>query len=386
VKLGRRSALLRYVVLGFVVAFVVFSLSFHSNEITIENFRYMLKFINLGDSAETPDGGVLTFDAIEGNKGMIFKGDLAVMNESGITVTGWDGEILLKSDFMFDHPKMVENGVNLFCYDIGGNDIKVFNSYSRVWSPEAPFEYPIYGLAASKKGGFAVITSSKGYRSAVYVYDSAFRLIYSRLFSDDYVDFVDISSNGNEFVTAAHFSDKGNLVTRISRFSTESENALNTQDFVGEIPLGVYYTENGFALMTSNALRLFDSDGNVAGTVDFSGRELLSGRIMDGKYALITYGLSGLSGGAQAVVYNLDGSVRFEKSFKTSLSDTAVCGEKLYALSPGVLSVTDVGTGEENIYSVPTSFSSLVRDGERVILFSENRAEYFEPKNFERQD
>ncbi len=385
IKLGRKVASLRYIVLAFVVAFAVYSLSFHSDEITIENFRYMLKFINLGEEAETPEGGVITFDGSAGNKGIIFKGDLAVMNESGLTITGWDSEILLKSDFMFDHPKMVQNGINLFCYDIGGNDIKVFNSYSRVWSPETPFAYPIYGLAASQKGGFAVITSEKGYRSAVHVYDSAFRLIYSRLFGDDYVNYLDINKDGNEFIAAAHFSEKGNLVTRISRFKTDAEEAVSTSTFVGEIPLGVYYTENGYALMTSEALRFFDNDGNTVGTIDFNGKELLSGRIY-GKYALVTYGLNGLSGGAQAVVYDLNGNTVLEKQFPSALSDTSIAGGKLYALSPGVLSETDVESGKEIIYSVPTSFTSIVRDDNRIILFSENRAEYFESKNFERQD
>lgn len=385
IKLGRKVAAIRYICLAFIVAFAVYSLSFHSDEISIENFRYMLKFINLGEEAETPDGGVITFDGSAGNKGIIFKGDLAVMNEIGLTITGWDGELLLKSDFMFDHPKMVENGINLFCFDIGGNDIKVFNSYSRVWSPEKTFEYPIYGLAASKKGGFAVITSEKGYRSAVHVYDNAFRLIYSRLFGDDYVDFVDINNNGNEFIVAAHFSEKGNLVTRISRFKTDAEDAISTSTFVGEIPLGVYYTETGYALMTSEALRFFDNDGNAVGIVEFKNKELLSGRIY-GKYALVTYGMNGLSGGAEAVVYDLNGNMILEKRFSTSLSDTTICGDKLYALSPGSLSEIDIGTEKEKVYSIPTSFSALVRDEERVILFSENRAEYFEAKNFERQD
>ena len=39
IKLGRKIATLRYIVLAFVVAFAVYSLSFHSDEITIENFR-----------------------------------------------------------------------------------------------------------------------------------------------------------------------------------------------------------------------------------------------------------------------------------------------------------------------------------------------------------
>lgn len=383
IKLARRTAFLRYTCLALVAAFAVYSFSFHSNELTLDNFRYMLKFINLGDEADTPTGSLIAFDGSAGNRGIVYKGDLAVLNESGLSITGWDGEILHKAAFTFDHPKMVENGINLFCYDIGGKDIRVFNSYSQVWSPETPFEYPIYWLSASKSGGFAVVSSAKSYRSAVYVYDSAFRIVYSRLFGDKYVDFVALSDSGNEFITAAHYSENGNLVTIVSRFRTDSEEVIFSEKFIGEIPLGIYYTSNGYCLMTSDALRFYNSDDTVNAKVSFENRELLSGKVFDEK-ALVCYGLDGLSGGTEAIIYRNDGSVEFSKRFDTSLSDSLICGNKLYTLSPGRLSIFEIGTESKEIYSVPTAYSSLVPDGERVILFSENQAEYFEASAFDK--
>ncbi len=374
--LGRRAAVLRFGLLIFVVLFAVYSFSFHSSEITIENFRYMLKFVNLGSDADAPIGNLLTYDANDSNKGLIFKGDLAVLNESGLTITGWDGEVLCKSSFNFDHPKMVENGINLFCFDIGGRDIKVFNSYSQIWSPEKQFEYPILWLSASKSGGFAVVSSAKGYRSAVYVYDGEFRLLYSRLFGDKYVDFVDISPDGKEFITAAHYSNKGNLVTQVSRFRVDTENAISTMEFVGEVPLGIEYTDDGYCVMTSDALRMFGADDSATGEVRFDSGELLSGRVF-GSRALVTYGLEGLSGGAEVVIYRPDGSVEYSKAFPTSLSDSIICGKRLFTLAPGVLTEINIETGEEKLHNIATSFSSLVADGDRLIIFSENRAEYF---------
>lgn len=381
-KLARRISFIRYSCLVLVAAFAVYSFSFHSDELTLDNFRYMLKFINLGEEADTPKGNLIAFDGSSGNRGIIYKGDLAVLNESGLSITGWDGEILHKTGISFDHPKMIENGINLFCYDIGGKDIRIFNSYSQVWSPETPFEYPIYWLSASKSGGFAVVSSAKSYRSAVYVYDSAFRLVYSRLFGDKYVDFVVLSDDGKEFITAAHHSENGNLVTIVSRFGTDSEEVLFSEKFIGEIPLGIYYTSSGYCLMTSDALRFYNGDDTVNATVGFENRKLLSGKVFDDR-ALVLYGLEGLSGGTEAVVYRNDGSVEFSKRFDTSLSDSLICGDSLYTVSPGRLSVFEIGSKSETVYSVPTAYSSLTPDGERVILLSENQAEYFYGDAFE---
>ena len=377
-KLGRRSAFIRYAIIILIVIFAIYFLSFHSNEITIENFRYMLKFINVNEEAETPVGTKIAFDGSSGNRGLAFKGDLAVLNESGLAVTGWDSEVILRESFSLDHPKITENGINLFCYDLGGKELRIFNSYSLL--SEIQFDYPIYWLAASKSGSFAAVSSAKGYRSAVYVYDKEFRLTYSRLLGDKYVDFVDISHDGEEFVTAAHYSEDGNIVTLATRVRIDSEDAVSQQKFIGEIPLGIYYTENGYCLMTSDKMRMFDGEDNIIGEVSFGDKDLLSGRIY-GERILVTYAMEGLSGGTEAIIYRLDGSVEYTHVFENSLSDSVIIGDTLYALSPGTLSECMIN-GDTILYDIPTSYSSLVSDENKLILFSENQAEVFTKESF----
>ena len=378
-KLARISALVRYICIILVVVFAIYSLSFHSSEITIENFRYMLKFINLGEEAETPVGNYIAFDGSSGNRGLAFKGDLAVLNESGLTVTGWDGEIILRESFSLDHPKITENGINLFCYDLGGKELRIFNSYSLI--SEISFDYPIYWFAAAEDGGFAVVSSAKGYRTAVYIYDKEFRLLYSWLLGDKYVDFVDISDDGKEIITAGHYSEGGNIVTLVTKVRVDSETAVSEQKFIGEIPLGIYYTDSGYCLMTSDSMRMFGSDDGITGEISFNGKDLLSGRIF-GNRALVTYGLEGLSGGTEAVIYRMDGSAEFTYTFGNSISDAVIIGDKLYCLSPGVITICDIVAGTAETYTVPTSYSSLIADGEKIILFSENQAEYFDSSTY----
>ncbi len=379
-KLARRTSIVRYVCMILIVLFAVYSFSFHSNEITMENFRYMMKFINLGDDAEAPKGTYIAFDGSEGNRGILFKGDLAVLNESGLTITGWDGEVLLRSSFSYDHPKMTENGTYLFCYDLGSKDLKVFNSYQQM--PNSPtFDYPIKWLAASTHGEFAVVSSAKSYRSAVFVYDSEYRIRYSQKFGDKYVDFVDISKEGNEFITAAHYSKGGNLITVVSKFKTDSEGPVFSEEFIGEMPLGIYYTDDGYCLMTTDKIRMFKSDDSVVGEIDLSAKDLISGRVF-GDRILATYGIESLSGGTEAVIYRLDGSVLYTESFDGSLSDAVICGNTLYAVSPGELMCCNLSENTKKIYRIPSSYSSVIADGESIILFSENQAEYFNPSDY----
>lgn len=378
-KLARKSAFIRYLCLVLVVLFAVYSLSFHSNEITIENFRYMLKFINLGDDAATPLGTSLAFDGSSGNRGLIYKGDLAILNENGLSVTGWDGEIILKETFSLDHPKIDQNETNLFCYDLGGKELKIFNSYSLL--NEISFDYPITGFASSKSGSFAVISSAKGYRSAIFIYDKQFLPIYTSYFGDKYAYFADISDDGKEFLAASQYSEGGNLVTKLSKFRIDQDGALFEEKFIGEIPLGIYYTENGYCLITDIGMRNYDNENNIVSKVLFENKKLLSAARLKNR-ALITYATEGLSGGTEIVIYHNDGSMEFSKKFDRSVSDVAICGDILYSLMPGELSVCDMVNGGDETFEILTSYSNLVEDGERVILFSENHAEYFEKENF----
>lgn len=376
-KLATRTAILKYILLVFLIVFAVYSFSFHGDDITIENFRYMLKFINLGDEAETPEGSILTFDASDGNRGMIFKGDLCVLNESGVAVTGWDGETLVKGSFGYDHPKMTENGINLFCYDLGGNELTVFNSYSQVYSQS--YDYPIYSVAASKSGAYAVISSEKGFRSAVYVYDQHFRETFKHTFGKLYSDFVAINDSGDRVMVLSHYSSEGNLCTDLSVFdcTSNSDDPVISMDFVGELPLGIYCTDSGFGVLTSSALRFFDNEGALLGQAEMGTKELLSAYVGRTGAALI-FGTEGLSGGNELCIYGTDGAQKAAYRFDSALSDVLVTSECVWAISPGELAKCRTDGSGADIYKVETAFNSLLSDEGKLILFSENEAHYFD--------
>lgn len=384
ISLARKTAVLRYACLILIVLLIVYSLSFRNDVITIDNFRYMLKFIDIKGDADAPKGTALSFDGSSGSKGLLYKGDLAVINDSGLTVVGWDGNILLRSSFSYDHPIIAENGINLFCCDMGSKEVRIYNSYSLIST--VTFDYPVLDLAVSQSGGFAVVGSSKGYRSAVFIYDKEFRLVFTRNVGDKYVDFADISANGKSFITAAHYSSDGQLTTLVSRFDTDvSDEPLETKEFIGEMPLGIYYTEGGYALLTDSALRRFDNDGNEISAVSFSGKKLLSGSLY-GERSLICYAKEGLSGGTVACVYNSDGSLAATREYPSALNAAVINGDRLYAVYPGRLCIADIAGGGNEVYSVPTSFCDIIPDGSNIILFSNNEADYFIPENFDKAE
>ena len=385
-KLARNAVICRYAVMIAIIAFTVYSLSFHSDEITMENFEYMMKFVNQGEEAAAPKGTLITFDGSSGNQGLIYKGDLAVLGNNGLTITGWDGDIILQESFAYDHPKIAQNGEHLFCYDLGGKELQIFNSYSHLQT--ITFDYPIYGFSTSESARFAVISSSKGYRTSVHIYDKEFRKIYTCYFGNKYTDFVSINKDGVGFITAAHYSQNANLVTVISRYRTDSteNDPLFSQTFVGEIPLGLSYTSDGYCLLTSEAMRFFNVNDEIVSEIKFGEKELLSGEIFNNR-VLMTYSLKGLSGGTDAVIYDTNGKELYSADFDYSLSDTLISNEMFYALAPGKLTVCNLTDKTRVDYEIPSGYSSLLMgNDDKLIIFSENQAEYFDETKYNQGD
>lgn len=382
IRLAKITAFSKYFVLLLLILFAVYAFSFHSDVVTMDNFRYMLKFINLGEEAEATEGSIITFDTHENNKGLSFKGDMCIYNENTVTIMGWDGDVLAGGELGYDHPKAVENGKNVFCCDIGGNELSVYTSITNVLVQT--YDYPISWIAASESGNYAVVSSTKGYRSAIFVYDIHFRNIYTLQISDKYVDFIDMTADGNYFYTLSHHSSGGNLVTQVSKYTVASTDTrpLFTDEYIGELPLGVYCTDYGYAVLTSGGIRTYDGENNLIGFVPSKGREILSCHI-GSRYSVLAFGTEGLSGGNELNVYGSDGKLVSSREFSATPADYTVADDMLYTVSQGVLTVVDLtGNSDDVSYDVSTDITHLVTDDGRLILFSPYKAEIFSKNNY----
>lgn len=375
-KLARRTTLAKFICIMLIGCFALYSFTYYKEELTIENFRYMLKFVDFRAKTVEETASVVYFDSDTTNKGELLRGDLCILNTSGLKVYGFSGERLLGSEFKYDYPLMLSNSKNILVCDIGGNELQIFSSYSLI--DNKIYDYPILGLTANNSGGFAVISSAKGYRSAFYVYDEYYRAIYNYCFGDKYIDSISLSEDGKEIVALVHYSKDGELVTLLMKFSVDSNEAVFQTEIPDELPLKVSYMSDGsYAVLTSKALRFYSSGNNKTGEIFFEEKSLL-GYEFSNNYAIITYNTVGLSAGTELDVYKKDGSLVTVKAFEGALLDKKVYSDTLYVLSHGLLSEIDLtGKNADKSADVQTEFREIILDNSSVILFSDNKAEYF---------
>jgi len=375
-KLARRTTLAKFICIIIIGCFALFSYSNFKEELTIENFRYMVKFADFGAETVEETASIVYFDSDTSNKGNLLRGDLAVLNTSGIKVYDFSGERLFEQNFKSDYPKMVSNTKNIIVCDIGGYDLQVFNSYSNVFTEK--FDYPIYGSSASASGGFVVVSSAKNYRSAFYVYDGNCRVIFKHFFADKYIDCISISEDGKEVVTLLHYSKDGVIISLLMKFSVDSEQPIYQIEFKDELPLQISYMSDGsYAVLTSEALRFYSAKNTITGEIFFEEKSLL-GYEFSNNYAIITFNTVGLSAGTELDVYAKDGSLVAVRSYEGALLDKKLSSDTLYVLSHGLILTIDLkGVNQDKASMVDTEFKEIIVDNSSVILFSDNKAKYF---------
>ena len=388
---ARRVSLVRWMVLLCAVLLVIYGFAVHGDELTVDNFRYMLKFVEFTEK-ETPGVSLVTFDYGEENRGALYKGDVVVLNKSGLSVYSEEADRVLNVAFRMEDPRLAVSGTGILAYDLGGYEVRMFNSYSQL--ALLAMQYPVYGLCVSDSGNFAVITSEKNYRTSVIVYDQYAKERYRRALSTTFIDQVSLSSDGEKLLMLGHYSKGGSLVSTLQYCSIREEEPLQTLTFTGELPLKVsWLSDRTYAVLTGEALRIFDTEQNEP-TATYS-LENVSLQNCDffGDRILLVCSSEGLSGGTVLRVLDDGLNQLFTTPFEGSIEDMERIGNDFYLLMMGsVTKLSDDGAGK-TVTEVSKDVLSILKtsDGEpllfeksRVLRLAdakadENQAEHFLP-------
>ena len=375
---GRRLNKLKYVVLFLLIIFLVGGFTFFSDQLSIENFRYMLKFMSIDMDSEIPDGAVIEYDASPGTKALVVSGDLAVCDSNGVQIFDMTGERFLRDrDFMND-PMCAVSGHNLLVCDRGSNKLNAYTVYTRVYTHNA--DYPIYDLCSSAGSGrYAILTAAKGYRSGIEVYDAEFRKIFDYYFADRYLSGVAISRDGKSAAACAvNNTQRGDFMAELYVFDVNDANKYEVYKLQDEIPWkAVFREDGGLLLLTNSALRLYGKNGEEA-RIDYGG-EAIKGFCLTGGVCALAFETAGLSNGTTVRFYDGTFGALGSADYSGDVSRIDVLDGIAYVCAAGELYTVDVRTGKElGAETVGGSYVGMIKDpgsGKRIMIF-EGKAEF----------
>ncbi|MDL2286950.1 DUF5711 family protein [Eubacteriales bacterium OttesenSCG-928-G02] len=381
--LAKRANRIMMLVGLLLVTFIIFSFTFYTEHLTIENLRYMLKFVEFDSTPVASNGTEIIFDNDLKSTGALIKGDIAVVDTNGLRIYDNKGQRIFRYSNYYTNPLTAYNGKNLIVCEKNTNSIKIFSSYSELHT--ANFAYPVLNICAAETGRYAVMTASKGFKSGFEVFDSNYRIIFYQYYTEKHTTSFNLSADGkNIAVCALMNSDKGEYVSTTYIYDVDdgSEQLCFTHN--NEIPWNVQFTENGFVLITNKALRFYNKNGDILNEIFYGSKEPRNFEISD-KYILVSYKSSGLGNATNVDIYTEKGSFVNTKNYQSSLDSVHIIDEYAYIYSLGTLyTINLTGQNSDKTDIIGYDFISLINDkeNEQIIMFQKGSATIYNKTNF----
>lgn len=259
---SEKYMMLRICALVSLVAFIFGVLIFGHASLKAENFKYLVKYIDKSPVLYSSFYEGIEYAGGENTKFGIYKGDVCVFDEGLLSLYGISGKNTLRSETGIGNASLAVGKEHLCVYGGVDNELRIYNSFSMVH--RNTFDYPILLVSPADDGGYAVATSDRGYRSAVYVYNKAFIHKYTWKSADKYIFDMDISASGRYLAVICMGVENGSPFAEALYIDTEKGDIIFTRKTEGDIPVGVNITEkDGVCFIFERSAVYCDRKGNV---------------------------------------------------------------------------------------------------------------------------
>jgi len=358
-KKVKKFRLYKLITITVLVLFLLGGLLLFENEITMENLRYMVKYLDFSSSGAFSEESVIYYNADPQNDFQVFRGDLALVNPSGVTLFDRRGSAVMTDSFSMAKPTAVCGDKYLAIYDLGGHQVRVYNSFSLLF--EKYFDYSVQSVSINSDGSFCVVTSQKNYRSAVFVYDRDFKQTYQWLSADKLATGAYLSDH-DELSIATVQVVNGEMFSELIELKIGEKKSLSSLKFNGVIPL-VHQTNDRRSVLVTDESMLIIKKGKVTSTQNFAEGSVLKVALGERKFALLQDDLS-VGVNYKLRIFDLDGKEKRSHTFKETIRDIEVYNDSVFVLTHTELYVFSDGEKVKQI--------SLDEDYSEVGAFSED--------------
>lgn len=365
----------QFAVFVFTVLFIIFSMIFFKDDITFDNFRYLMRYIEISPPAISDGERSIRFSASAETDFAVLGERLIVANPKSIFSYDTGGRRILNEELDFQNPVFVSNGKYVLAYEPNGYALSVFNAFSEVY--EKRFSTPIEYVYLADNGAFAVITREKTYNGGVIAFNNRFQQVFSMMTRTASV--TDVCFDGKSMLACATTDVQGgDYYSEIYLFDvnadekTPQQTAEASDTLVGELPLNLFCTGKGFALMIDSGIHYYDAKGKAYA---FSGFELDTPRSFyrfDSFFA-VTLKSALASTDTRVKVFDDAGNLLLTDDFSNDVVHIDASDGNLYLL--GSFGVKHYTYDDHGVFSEGESLELPGTGGEyrRVFALEENR-------------
>lgn len=368
----------RYLVIVLLLIFVVLAVLFYREDLTVENFRYLMKYVDVkpvtfGSNENTQ----IDFESDSATVTGSFKEDLVVLTKTSIKIYDLSSTEILTDSHSMTSPALALGDRFFAVYDVGAKYVAIYNSFSKLWSNT--FDYPVYEVALDDKGNFCVVTAEKDHTSALKVYNSNFENIFNWRSVDKYSLCADIFNGDSDKVYMAVGTLKnttvGDLLSEVVVLSTDSNKVVASLDFNSELIMDIKFNSAGnIVCLTDRALRIISPSGEVLSDYSFNSKALRKFET-GGEWSALLLNENLVGKNHTLIIFGANGDTYMVNSINSEITDICVSDSFAFLLGVEDITVIDLKGKNAKTYSSERSYRSVeLLDEKNVYLVYDGMA------------
>lgn len=258
----RASSILRvikYITAFVLVIFIVVMMTVCRDSITVDNFRYLARYLDIGASYSGLSDTHTSMDYPTDRRTTLalFRNDVAVLNSTSLTIRSLSGNDIHSTDLYYQYPTLVTGNKYLLCYDLGAKTYSLHNTFSTLY--EGTTDFAITDADISENGYFALVTGSSQYRAEVSVYNDDFELICS-VKKDKIITDALLSHDGQKLLVLSCSTRNGAFYSEVLLCDTETGETDYCETFSDVMAVQGYIREDGsFSVLCDRSILYYDS-------------------------------------------------------------------------------------------------------------------------------
>ncbi len=366
-RIAKKYMIAKYVVIVLALAFAVTMMTAYSDDITSENFQYLIKDLDLSGLASGEDFDTLLYnggsDAVFG----MYRGELAIVSPGTVSLYKSSSALSLSKTNIYYAPVLVTSEKYFLVFDQGetSRSYSIFNSFAELKTET--FAFPITGGDLADNGSYAIVTRDETYRGIVKVYDGNFRPVMD-VKKDKYILSVDLSEDGTSLAIVSVYDKGGNFVTELTTVRVGGDAADITVTEEGLMPLRVRFMKNGSigAIYTDRAV-LYNADGSVKATYSYGSASSVNAILSD-SYLAVVYNTAVIGNDKAVEVMDTEGRQVYDGRLSGELLRMIPHEDELCLLFEDSVAMIDLKTGLAKRITIEPNAIDVVFAGDTPLI------------------
>ena len=354
----------KYIVITVFFLFFMAMTLIYSSQISIENYRYILKDMNVKIPTGIEEYGDIYYVADMEQSYAIYRDDFVCVGRSALEVVDLTGKEIQNTAVKYVNPRLVTSGKYMLVYDLSNTQYSIFNTFSCLGSVNT--DYPVSCADMNDDGYYLIVSRNAEYKSTVTVYNKEMKQVYEYKTNERNVYDVHLYDDGS-FALYTCKSENGLYCSEIIKGSIKEQEVRTVFKRNGTMMLEAEHSSDGKVSVLCNDAILFFSGDELISEYNYFGRVCRRFAAGDGNTAAV---LSTEGAGADSVltVFDEDGKVIYEGSSNSDIS-ALYCNEKnVYSIYTGNVQRFEINTGKTYVFDSGYETKGLVFVDNEVIL------------------